>query len=136
MLGLIFHHRLGDIINKFRENTLGLSSLTIANGPSAIDRLKIPWTYFISPALVSKPSDWKNNIGIHSYINSCVFKLIPKFIRYCWILHNPTVNVHPFHKARIFPFNWNSDILHRVKILQELNTSQSTDINPPLALDL
>ena len=55
--------RVGDIINQFRVSTLGLSPLTLRSGPMLADRLKVPWTYCMSPALVPKPADWKNNIG-------------------------------------------------------------------------
>jgi len=55
---------VGDIINHFRTTKLGLSPLSIQSGPGYVDRLKIPWTYCMSPALVPKPDDWKNNIGI------------------------------------------------------------------------
>ncbi|KAF9009574.1 glycosyltransferase family 1 protein [Cyathus striatus] len=55
---------VGDIINKLRTKTLGLSALSIRSGPGLADRLKIPWTYCMSPALVPKPEDWKNNIDV------------------------------------------------------------------------
>ncbi|KAI5118322.1 hypothetical protein M0805_006605 [Coniferiporia weirii] len=55
---------LGDIIDDFREKHLGLSSLHLRHGPGIVDKLKIPWTYCISPSLVPKPKDWKNHIDI------------------------------------------------------------------------
>ncbi len=57
--------RLGDIINKFRMETLGLSPLSIKSGPGILDSLRIPWTYCMSPALVPKPADWLQHIGVY-----------------------------------------------------------------------
>lgn len=56
--------RISDIMNTFRTKTLGLSSLSLRSGAGMIDRLKIPWTYCLSPALIPKPDDWKNHIGL------------------------------------------------------------------------
>ncbi|KAF9464545.1 glycosyltransferase family 1 protein [Collybia nuda] len=55
---------IGDIINNFRTRTLGLSPLTLRSGPGLVDRVKVPWTYCMSPALVPKPDDWKNHIDV------------------------------------------------------------------------
>ncbi|KAH9483618.1 Sterol 3-beta-glucosyltransferase UGT80A2 [Psilocybe cubensis] len=58
---------VGDIINTFRTSKLGLSPLGIRVGPGYVDRLKIPWTYCMSPALVPKPDDWKSNIDVSGF---------------------------------------------------------------------
>lgn len=58
---------LGDIINVFRTDTLGLEPLTQRSGPSAVDRLKIPCTYCWSDGLISKPKDWKEHIDISGF---------------------------------------------------------------------
>ncbi|KAH8114206.1 glycosyltransferase family 1 protein [Phellopilus nigrolimitatus] len=55
---------LGDIIDEFREKSLGLQALSVRHGPGILDKLKIPWTYCMSPALVPKPKDWKNHIDL------------------------------------------------------------------------
>jgi len=55
--------RVGDIINNFRTSTLGLPALSLRSGPGILEKLKVPWTYCMSPALVPKPPDWKNHIG-------------------------------------------------------------------------
>ncbi|KAG6918563.1 hypothetical protein DXG01_013362 [Tephrocybe rancida] len=55
---------VGDIVNKLRTNSLGLAPLTMRTGPTLLDRLKVPWTYCMSPALVPKPRDWKNHIDV------------------------------------------------------------------------
>ncbi|KAK7035899.1 sterol 3-beta-glucosyltransferase UGT80A2 [Favolaschia claudopus] len=55
---------VGDLVNKFRTHTLGLEPLALRSGPGLVDRVKIPWTYCMSPALVPKPEDWKNHIDV------------------------------------------------------------------------
>jgi hypothetical protein len=36
---------LGDIINHFRERSLGLESISLLWAPAMIPRMQIPWTY-------------------------------------------------------------------------------------------
>ncbi|KAJ1310549.1 hypothetical protein OPQ81_007279 [Rhizoctonia solani] len=55
---------LGDVINSFRTKTLGLQPLSLRSGAGLVDRLRIPWTYCMSPALVPKPDDWTNHIDV------------------------------------------------------------------------
>ena len=55
--------RLGDIVNKFRK-TLDLDEIPYAEGPFLATKLKIPFTYCWSPALVPKPNDWPAYIGM------------------------------------------------------------------------
>ncbi|KAJ3332125.1 hypothetical protein HDU76_001218 [Blyttiomyces sp. JEL0837] len=58
---------LGDIINNFRKNTLGLPKLTTAMAPSLLRTLQVPHTYTWSEALIPKPKDWG------PYIDVCGF---------------------------------------------------------------
>ncbi|KAF9026710.1 glycosyltransferase family 1 protein [Hymenopellis radicata] len=58
---------LGDIINKFRMETLGLLPLSIKSGPGILDSLQVPWTYCMSPALVPKPTDWLQHIDVTGF---------------------------------------------------------------------
>ncbi|KAF8061758.1 UDP-Glycosyltransferase/glycogen phosphorylase [Lyophyllum atratum] len=55
---------IGDLVNTLRTRSLGLTPLTLRSGPGLLDRLKVPWTYCMSPALVPKPNDWKNHIDV------------------------------------------------------------------------
>ncbi|KZV64473.1 glycosyltransferase family 1 protein [Peniophora sp. CONT] len=55
---------IGDLINEWRKGSLGTQSLSLRSGPGLVDRLKIPWTYCLSPSLVPRPDDWKNHIDI------------------------------------------------------------------------
>ncbi|KAF2661950.1 glycosyltransferase family 1 protein [Lophiostoma macrostomum CBS 122681] len=58
---------LGDIINRFRRDSLGLDSISMIWAPGMLARLKIPYTYCWSPALIPKPSDWANHISISGF---------------------------------------------------------------------
>jgi UDP:flavonoid glycosyltransferase YjiC (YdhE family) len=58
---------LGDIINKFREETLNLVTLSQAAATTVLHRLRIPYTYCWSPALIPKPKDWGNYISISGF---------------------------------------------------------------------
>lgn len=54
---------LGDLINDFQYQVLGLRPLSIIRGPLVLQRLQIPYTYAWSEHLLPKPDDWKGNTG-------------------------------------------------------------------------
>ncbi|KAF2814137.1 UDP-Glycosyltransferase/glycogen phosphorylase [Mytilinidion resinicola] len=58
---------LGDITNKFRKETLGLGEITQAAATTMLHRLRIPYTYCWSPALIPKPKDWGSHIDISGF---------------------------------------------------------------------
>lgn len=58
---------LGDVINRFREKSLGLEPVSIMWAPGMISRLRIPYTYCWSPALIPKPKDWGDYIDISGF---------------------------------------------------------------------
>ncbi|TVY87589.1 Sterol 3-beta-glucosyltransferase [Lachnellula willkommii] len=58
---------LGDIINKFRTDTLDLGPLSQASGTTVLHRLRIPYTYCWSPALIPNPKDWGPHISISGF---------------------------------------------------------------------
>lgn len=55
--------RLGDIINAWRD-TIDLEPIPFSEGPCLTETLGVPVTYCWSPALVPKPADWPENIGM------------------------------------------------------------------------
>ncbi|KAL5336878.1 hypothetical protein BJX70DRAFT_262072 [Aspergillus crustosus] len=55
---------LGDLINRFRKRELGLDPLDALRAPGIAHRLRIPYTYLWSPALLEKPLDWGSNIDV------------------------------------------------------------------------
>ncbi|GAB7358803.1 hypothetical protein MBLNU230_g4027t1 [Neophaeotheca triangularis] len=59
---------LGDIANRFRENTLGLEPVSSLWAPGALYRMKVPYTYMWSPSLVPKPEDWGPEIDLSGFV--------------------------------------------------------------------
>ncbi|KAK3686268.1 hypothetical protein LTR37_019991 [Vermiconidia calcicola] len=59
---------LGDIVNRFRENTLRLEPVSALWAPGALYRMKVPYTYLWSPALVPKPRDWGPEIDVGGFV--------------------------------------------------------------------
>ncbi|ETS84585.1 hypothetical protein PFICI_02610 [Pestalotiopsis fici W106-1] len=58
---------LGDVINRFRTKILDLDPLSLIWAPGVLTRLRIPYTYCWSPALIPKPNDWGNHIDIAGF---------------------------------------------------------------------
>ena len=58
---------LGDVINRFRERALGLDPISLIWAPGMLTRLRIPYTYCWSPALIPKPKDWGQHISISGF---------------------------------------------------------------------
>jgi UDP:flavonoid glycosyltransferase YjiC (YdhE family) len=58
---------LGDVINRFRQRSLGLEPISLMSAPGMLQRLRIPFTYCWSPALIPKPKDWGANISISGF---------------------------------------------------------------------
>ncbi|KAK1756151.1 glycosyltransferase family 28 domain-containing protein [Echria macrotheca] len=59
---------LGDLVNDFRVNTLGLDPVSTLWAPGATYRLHVPFTYLWSPALVPKPEDWGEEIDVSGFV--------------------------------------------------------------------
>ncbi|KAI8852334.1 hypothetical protein BC829DRAFT_73814 [Chytridium lagenaria] len=55
---------LGDVINNFRKQSLGLPKIPSTVAPSMLKNLEVPHTYTWSEALIPKPSDWGPHIDI------------------------------------------------------------------------
>ncbi|KAF4624550.1 hypothetical protein G7Y89_g13620 [Cudoniella acicularis] len=58
---------LGDIINAFRMKRLHLDPISPLWGHMLISRMKIPFTYAWSSALIPKPLDWASHINITGF---------------------------------------------------------------------
>ncbi|TEY85704.1 hypothetical protein BOTCAL_0013g00120 [Botryotinia calthae] len=58
---------LGDVINRFRERALGLDPISLIWAPGMLSRLRVPYTYCWSPALIPKPKDWGKHISISGF---------------------------------------------------------------------
>ncbi|RSL45948.1 hypothetical protein CEP51_016007 [Fusarium floridanum] len=58
---------LGDVVNRFRTKVLGLDPISLMWAPGLLERLRVPYTYCWSPALIPKPGDWGDNIDISGF---------------------------------------------------------------------
>ncbi|KAB8339024.1 hypothetical protein FH972_021963 [Carpinus fangiana] len=58
---------LGDVINRFRQRDLGLEPISLTWAPGMLSRMRIPYTYCWSPALIPKPQDWEKYISISGF---------------------------------------------------------------------
>jgi hypothetical protein len=61
-------NRLGDLVNLFRVETLGLEPVSTLWAPGQLYRQKVPFTYMWSPGLVPKPEDWGPEIDICGFV--------------------------------------------------------------------
>lgn len=59
---------LGDLINRFRQEVLCLEEVSTLWAPGQLYRLRVPYTYMWSPALVPKPKDWGAEIDISGFV--------------------------------------------------------------------
>jgi UDP:flavonoid glycosyltransferase YjiC (YdhE family) len=59
---------LGDLVNDFRQKTLGLDPVSTLWAPGASYRLHVPFTYMWSPGLVPKPRDWGAEIDVSGFV--------------------------------------------------------------------
>ncbi|KAL9065537.1 MAG: hypothetical protein Q9157_007446, partial [Trypethelium eluteriae] len=59
---------LGDLVNRFRTDTLGLDPVSTVWAPGQLYRFKVPHTYLWSPSLVPKPADWGPEIEIGGFV--------------------------------------------------------------------
>ncbi|KAI8962520.1 glycosyltransferase family 1 protein [Daldinia sp. FL1419] len=67
MVEMMTWQGLGDVINRFRTKILDLEPLSILWAPALLTRLRIPYTYCWSPALIPKPNDWGQHIDVAGF---------------------------------------------------------------------
>lgn len=67
LIDMLTWQGLGDIINRFRQRSLGLDPVSLMWAPGMLQRLKVPHTYCWSPALIPKPKDWGANINVSGF---------------------------------------------------------------------
>ncbi|KAI5813184.1 hypothetical protein BZA77DRAFT_334948 [Pyronema omphalodes] len=68
MVEMMTWQGLGDLVNRFREKTLSLEPVATLWAPGMISRLKVPFTYMWSPALIPKPPDWGDHIHVTGFV--------------------------------------------------------------------
>src|SRR5262245_33762485 len=59
---------LGDLINEFREQTLGLPPLSSGEGASLLNDAEVPYTYLWPASLMPKPEDWGPHIDLANFV--------------------------------------------------------------------
>ncbi|KAH0524272.1 hypothetical protein TsFJ059_006803 [Trichoderma semiorbis] len=67
MMELLMWQGLGDLINKFRRQKLGLDPISLMWGFQLLSRLRVPYTYLWPESLIPKPPDWGSHIEIAGY---------------------------------------------------------------------
>jgi sterol 3beta-glucosyltransferase len=67
IMELLTWQGLGDIINKFRTQTLHLDAISPLWGHRLLTRLHVPYSYLWSQALIPRPSDWDSHISITGF---------------------------------------------------------------------
>lgn len=68
MVEMMTWQGLGDLINRFRKESLGLEPLSTLWAPGLLTRLKAPITYMWSPSLIPKPADWGPHVDISGFV--------------------------------------------------------------------
>jgi sterol 3beta-glucosyltransferase len=59
---------IGDLVNQFREATLGLPSIALPDGSALLEDNEVPFTYLWPEGLVPKPPDWGPHIELANFI--------------------------------------------------------------------
>ena len=59
---------VADVVNGFRENSLGLSSIDLAQGPSLLEDAEVPLTYLFPESVVPRPPDWGPHIDLTNFV--------------------------------------------------------------------
>ncbi|KAI0133778.1 glycosyltransferase family 28 domain-containing protein [Xylariales sp. AK1849] len=67
LMELLTWQGLGDVINAFRTRTLNLDPISPLWGHQLLPRLRTPYTYLWSAALIPKPQDWGPHIRITGF---------------------------------------------------------------------
>ncbi|EEY17393.1 CHIP6 [Verticillium alfalfae VaMs.102] len=67
VMELLTWQGLGDIINKFRMQTLHLDPISPMWGCNLLPRHRVPFTYLWTESLIPKPDDWDSHIKITGF---------------------------------------------------------------------
>jgi hypothetical protein len=59
---------VADIVNDFRERTLGLEPISLTHGPALLDDAEVPMTYLFPERLVPRPPDWGANVDLTNFV--------------------------------------------------------------------
>ena len=67
VMDLLVWSGIADLVNAFREKTLKLPPIALADGPALLDDNEVPYTYLWPPSLVPKPADWGPHIDLANF---------------------------------------------------------------------
>jgi sterol 3beta-glucosyltransferase len=68
LLDLLVWAGIGDLVNTFRTETLGLRPVTLTDGAALLEDHEVPFTYLWPASLVPKPQDWGPHIDLANFI--------------------------------------------------------------------
>ena len=67
VVDLLIWGGIADLVNAFREETLKLAPIALADGAGLLDDNEVPFTYLWPPSLVPKPADWGPHIDLANF---------------------------------------------------------------------
>jgi UDP:flavonoid glycosyltransferase YjiC (YdhE family) len=67
VVDLLIWGGIADLVNTFREETLKLPPISLADGAALLDDNEVPFTYLWPPSLVPKPADWGSHIELANF---------------------------------------------------------------------
>ncbi len=67
VVDLLIWGGIADLVNAFREETLKLPPIALADGAALLDDNEVPFTYLWPPSLVPKPADWGPHIDLANF---------------------------------------------------------------------
>ncbi len=67
VIDLLIWGGISDLVNAFREETLKLPPIALADGAALLDDNEVPFTYLWPPSLVPKPADWGPYIDLANF---------------------------------------------------------------------
>ncbi|HUL02274.1 MAG TPA: glycosyltransferase [Gemmatimonadales bacterium] len=67
LIDLLIWGGIADLVNAFREETLKLAPIALADGAALLDDNEVPFTYLWPPSLVPKPADWGPHIDLANF---------------------------------------------------------------------
>jgi len=70
VVGTMMWAGLGDVVNAFRERTLGLPPLDLVQGASLLEDSEVPFTYLFPEKVIPRPPDWGPHIELTNFIFS------------------------------------------------------------------
>lgn len=68
LMDLLVWAGIGDLVDTFRRETLGLPPVTLTDGAALLEDHEVPFTYLWPASLVPKPEDWGPHIDLANFI--------------------------------------------------------------------